>query len=111
MAHFLADHVQKAVSVHSGKSKEIKFATAECSLQAVKGNQLQEQKTDPAGAMAGSQLEKTVLLLKINQKNKLEMEDWDIYILKKYLERMTKTQNGNKKSRYDSNTAFIETLK
>lgn len=61
--------------------------------------------------MAGSQLEKTVLLLKINWKNKLEMEDWDIYILKKYLERMTKTQNGNRKSRYDSNTAFIETLK
>lgn len=39
------------------------------------------------------------------------MEDWDIYILKKYLERMTKNQNGNRKSRYDSNTAFIETLK
>lgn len=38
MAHFLADDVQKAVSVHSGKSKEIESTIAESSLQAVEGN-------------------------------------------------------------------------
>ena len=49
MAHFLADDVQKAVSVHSGKSKEIQSAVAESSLQAVEETNFRNRKLTQQG--------------------------------------------------------------